>query len=85
MQLNQSRLVDLFAQERRHSALTDFLSNMRALHSSFCAKIYFAAASLSTAWIRLGNRSARAGESQPIGQQHHFQPGKSEWTGAGNG
>ena len=28
---------------------------MRALHSSFCAKIYFAAASLSTAWIRLSS------------------------------
>jgi hypothetical protein len=53
MQLNQSRLLDLFAQELRRSALTDFLSNMRALHSLFCAKIYFAAASLSNAWSRL--------------------------------
>jgi hypothetical protein len=53
MQLNQSRLLDLFAQEFRRSTLTNFLSNMRALHALFCAKICFAAASLSTAWIQL--------------------------------
>src|SRR5580692_510985 len=54
MQLTQSRLLNLFAQELRRSALTDFFSNMRALHSSFCTKICFAAASLSTVWSRLG-------------------------------
>jgi hypothetical protein len=58
MQLNQSRLFDLFAQELRRSALTDFLSNMRALPSSFCAKIRIAAASLSTAWSRRATLSA---------------------------
>jgi len=31
MQLNRARLLDLYAQELRRSALTDFLSNMLEL------------------------------------------------------
>jgi hypothetical protein len=38
MQSDQACLLDLFAQDRRRSSLTDPLSDMRTSHFSSCAK-----------------------------------------------
>ena len=51
--LNQSRLLDLFAQVLCRSPLTDRRSDMLAAHFARSAKIYGAIAFLSTAWSRL--------------------------------
>jgi len=46
IQLDQSRLLDLFAQELRRSPLTYHITDMRAAHFSSCAKICCATTSL---------------------------------------
>ena len=62
MQSDRARLLDLFAQELRRSALTDRLKDMLALHFSSCAKICCAIAFLPTALLRLSgvDRAAQA-------------------------
>src|ERR1700722_10589473 len=61
MQLNQSRLdverpeAGSFCAKALSFAAYRSPSDMRAAHFAPCAKIYCAAASFSTAWIRLSN------------------------------